>query len=181
MKEKNTRLVDRSRFFAQIGGKPYAVSIIDNRHFDYEEPRCIHCRHSVFTECTAKHVPPERLSGLHFYPEIVIDREVKDEVHFEICDHCGFWYDRTFIGTIGEMPKVYTVCRYIPANIEMTISYEFAETVELVFWDRDENICNILYELKSGNEEYFDRISKGALTADEQAELFKIIAESETK
>lgn len=176
MKRENIPLVNRNRFFAEIGGSPCTVRISDNRHFDYGVPTCSRCGHSVLTEFIAKPVPPERTCGINFYPEIVIDQKADSEMHFEICDRCGTWFNIDFVRIIGPLPKSYTVCQY-----KMAISRELAEAVELIFWERDENICEILYELKRGNEEYLDRISKGALTADEQTELFKIIDGSETK
>lgn len=182
MKKENIALVDRNRFFAEIGGKPYSVRIYDDsRHFDYQEMTCGGCGNHVLTECIAKPIPPEKIAGLHFHPEVVIDKAVNGEAHFEICDHCGVWIGKRFVGTIGEMPKIYTVCQYKPLDMDITISNELAEAVELIFWDRDENICDILYELKIGNAEYLDRISSGGLTDNEHKELAEVLAESESK
>lgn len=179
MKQKNTPLVEKERFFAMIGGKPYAMRIY--RHEPEYSLLCESCEHDMSIECYAYPIDHKRLVGLNFHPDVILGDDADGEMRYAICAECGTFQSKDFVRIIGLRPDIYTICQYQYQDADIELSGRLVEAIELIFWDRDEDICQIAYQIKIGNKDYLERIAKGALTDEERNELFNAIAKSEQK
>lgn len=176
----NKILAGKERFFGTISDKPYAMRIYRDEP-EYSGLLCKSCGHDKSIKCYAYPIHPDRMVGLNFHPEVILYDAAAGEMRYEICAECSTFRRKDFVRIIGERPSIYTVCKYQYQDADIEISEELVEAIELIFWDRDEDICKIAYQIKIGNKDYLARIAKGALTDEEHTEFFEAIAKSEQR